>query len=147
MIIVTLPSLYLFMAGKNLLVELETAKLGRKKKKKRYTNRQKVSCIPFTVPLRNTILQMTAGHALHSCTRTQAAPQAVTLTHSEKMHKNPSGAELSAVVRVFCIHAKPLGPKRMALLRKKAGSGSTEFPKVFESEVGGGECTNNSHSI
>lgn len=33
MIIVTLPSLYLFMAGKNLLVELETAKLGRKKKK------------------------------------------------------------------------------------------------------------------
>lgn len=35
MIIVTLPSLYLFMAGKNLLVELETAKLGRKKKKKK----------------------------------------------------------------------------------------------------------------
>lgn len=36
MIIVTLPSLYLFMAGKNLLVELETAKLGLKKKKMIY---------------------------------------------------------------------------------------------------------------
>lgn len=51
------------------------------------------------------------------------------MTQSEKMHKNPSGAQLSTVVRVFCIHAKPLGPKRIILFKKKAGSGSTE---VFE---------------